>query len=134
MHVCAHIYIYIYIYLIIANILIESMSVFCGSTLLYCTLSSTRQEGSPTLRSLLILSCFLPLGGLGLGGCHNHLAHNQKVKPFETVSVIKGYTNKIDLSTWVLCCVCETICSVAILSQVPLVKEMFISIGRNLVK
>ena len=59
----------------------------------HCTLDHPWEEGSHTLRSSSRFLPSCPLGGLGLWvrRCHNI----RPVKPFETVPVIKGYTNKI---------------------------------------
>ena len=58
----------------------------------HCTPSHPWKEGPPTLPDNQG-SFFLPLRGLGLGGVVNVWP----VKPFETVTLIKGCTNKMDL-------------------------------------
>ena len=66
----------------------------------HCTPNHPWKEGSPTLLPsqgffLIIQGVFsCPPGGLGLGGVVNVWP----VKPFETVTVIKGCTNKMDLT------------------------------------
>ena len=58
----------------------------CVNSGTHCTPGRPWKEGSPTR--------FLPPGGLGSGG----YKYISPAKPSETVRVIKGYTNTIELN------------------------------------
>ena len=66
----------------------------------HCIPNHPWNGGSPTLNAFSRFlpynqgSFFLPSGGLGLGGVVNVWL----VMPFKTVTVMKGYKNKIDLT------------------------------------